>query len=317
MPTLHELLVTSNSPQAPVVGNLVKTLGVLSTAQAGYSSDYLRHEYSVATADPTAAVRAVGGSIIPTNGNEILASLTLPQIGAYASIDMSHAKKYGGIEQYLNQPNRRDAYTRACLQKTELAAIYGDNATFGVAGGFKGFHQIAKANSQVVQLSGTTGSRTSIFAVHYNPDEVQFIFPQMLNDAFIVNAELVGNGGLQGVTTNTSTDARKLTYEAYFWLNAAFQAGHNYSVAAITQCDSTHKPTAIQIDALIDAVKGLADGNTFIYVNRTGRQYIRSLKSTMYVDTSNTAYNTEVASWNGIPIILTETILSTETTALD
>ena len=317
MPTLHEILVQSASEQAAIVGNLVKNLGVLSTAQVGFSSDYLRHEYVVATADPTAAVRAVGGSIIPSSGNEITASIQLPQIGSYVSADVEKVLKFGSLQAYLNQPNRTEAYTRACLQKLETATIYGDNPTFGVSGAFKGFHQIAKANSAVsAQLGGASGSRTSIFAVHYSPDEVQFVIPAM-STGLMVNAELIGGGTLQGITTNTTTDARKLTYEAYFWLNAAFQAGHNYSVGAITQADSTHKPTSIQIDALIDSVKGLADGMTFIYVNRTGRQYLRNLKSTMYVDTSNTAYNTEVASWNGIPIILTESILSTETTALD
>jgi len=317
MPTLQELAITAGSPQQVVIGNLIKYLGVLETAQVGFSSDHLRHEYPVAADDPTAAVRAVNGSIVPSSGREILASLTLPQIGAYASVDMNIAKKWGGIAQYLNQPNRTNAYIRSVLQKFEQSAIYGDNATFGVADGFKGFHQIAKANSAVTQLSGTTGSRTTIFCVHYSPDEVQFVIPEMLNSGLLVNAELIANGALQGITTNTSTDARKLTYEAYYYLNGAFQAGHNYAVAAITQCDSTHKPTALQIDQMIDQVKGMADGMTFIYVNRTGRQYIRNLKSTMYVDTANTAYNTEVASWNGIPVILTETILSTETTDLD
>lgn len=317
MPTIQQLAVEARSPQVPIIENLVKALGVIETAQAGFSSDYLRHEYNVGAEDPNAAVRAVNGSIIATSGREILASITLPEISSLVEVDKSIVKKYGSIEKYLNEPNRQTAYIRKVLQVLDQAMIYGADATFGVSGAFQGFHQIAKANSKVIaQLEGATGSRTSIFAVHWSPGEVQAVIPQILN-GLVVQAELIGGGTLQAPTASESTKARSLIYGANYWLNCALQVAHNYGVAAITQIDSTHKPTAGQIDALIDGVRGMADGYTFLYMNRTARRYLRELKNTMFIDTNNENYNTQIATWNSIPVILDESISSAETIVLD
>jgi hypothetical protein len=315
---IRDLLVAIKSPQAPIITNVVKSLGVLETAEVGFSSDYLRHEYEILTEDGEAAVRAVNGSIVATLSNSIMASVQLPEIGRLIEIDKIIGRKYGSIENFLNDKGRTASYIRSIMQKLSLAMIYGDNATFGVAGAFKGFHQIAKANSKVVaQLGAGSGSRTSMFAVHWAENETQLVLPQE-QDTNIVQLELVGGGTLQTPTANTTTKARDLVYSANFWTNAALQAGSNFSVAAITQIGSSNKPTAIQIDALVDAVKGMADGKTFIYVNRESRRYLKALKdSKLNLLAGDRDYNTIVAEWDGIPVVLDDTILSTETTVLD
>ena len=319
MPTIRDLVVQLASPQAVLVSNLIKQLGVIETAQAGFASDFLRHEFEVAAEDPTAAVRAVNGSIVASTGREILASIQLPEIRLLKEVDRAIIQKYGSIEQYLSDPVRSEQYTRAILQLLDKAMIYGDNATFGVAGAFKGFHQIAKANSKVIsQLGGTTGSRTTIFAAHFAPGENQIVIPTMGQSGLIVNAELVGGGTLQAPTDNTTTGARKLNKGGYFWLNAAFQAGSNHAVAAITQIDSSHKPTVALMDELVDAVKGLADGMTFIYCNRRARRYLNALKDTkLSLAPADRNYTTQIAEWDSIPVILDESIVDTETTDLD
>ncbi len=315
---IRDLLLDIKSPQAPIVSNLVKSLGILETAQIGFSSDYLRHEYEIQTDDGEAAVRAVNGSIVATLTNSIMASVQLPAIERLVEIDKIIAKKWGSIEAFLDDKGRTASYIRSILQLLDRAMIYGDNPTFGVPGAFKGFHQIAKANDKVVaKLGGTSGSRTSIFAVHWNENETQIVIPKE-NNGNMVQVELIGGGTLQAPTANTTTSARNLVYGANFWMNAALQAGSNFSVAAITQIDSVKKPTAAQIDLLVDAVKGLADGNTFIYLNREGRRYLKALKDTkLTMSPSDTGYNTIVADWDGIPVVLDEMIVSTETTVLD
>ena len=319
MPTIRDLMVQVRSPQAVLVSNLVKQLGILETAQVGVASDFLRHEYEVAAEDPTAAVRAVNGSIVASSGREILASLQLPEIGLLKEVDRTIVQKYGSIEAYLSDPIRAEQYTRAIMQLLDKAMVYGDDGTFGVSGAFKGFHQIAKANSKVIsQLAGTTGSRTTIFAAHYAPGENQIVIPTVGQNGLLVGAELVGGGTLQAPTDNTTTGARKLNKGGYFWLNAAFQAGSNHAVAAITQIDSSHKPTVALMNELIDAVKGLADGMTFIYCNRRGRRYLADLKDTkLHLLGSDRNYTTQVAEWDSIPVILDESISDVETTVLD
>lgn len=315
---IRDFLVEMQSEQAPIVTDLVKSLGILETAQFGFSSDYLRHEFEVQTEDGDAAVRAINGSIVATMSNSILGSVQLPAIERLVEIDKVLAKKWGGIQGFLSDKNRTTTYMRSILQLLAKAMVYGDNATHGVAGAFKGLHQIAKANSNVVaQLNGANASRTSIFAVHWSEGETQVVMPKEANGD-IVQIELVGGGTLQAPTADTTTKARSLVYGANFWANAALCAPAKASVAAITQIDSGHKPTAGQIDLLIDAVKGLADGKTFLYMNREGRRYIKELKNTkLSMAPGDTGYNTVVSDWDGIPVVLEESILSTETTALD
>jgi len=315
---IRDFLISLQSEQAPIVTDLVKSLGILETAQFGFSSDYLRHEFEVQTDDGDAAVRAINGSIVATMSNSILGSVQLPAIERLVEIDKVLAKKWGGIQGFLNDKNRTTAYMRSIMQLLAKAMIYGDDPTFGVPGAFKGLHQIAKANSNVVaQLSGASGKRTSIFAVHWSEGETEVVMPQEANGD-IVQIELVGGGTLQAPTADTTTKARSLVYGANFWTNAALCAPSKASVAAITQIDSSHKPIAAQIDLLIDAVKGLADGKTFLYMNREGRRYIKELKnSKLSMAPGDTGYNTVVSDWDGIPVVLEESILSTETTALD
>ena len=40
---IRDLLLDIKSPQAPVISEVVKALGILDTAQVGFSSDFLRH----------------------------------------------------------------------------------------------------------------------------------------------------------------------------------------------------------------------------------------------------------------------------------
>ena len=165
----------------------------------------------------------------------------------------------------------------------------------------------------LLQLQGTSGSRTSIFAVHWSEGETEVVMPQE-QTGDIVQIELVGGGTLQAPTAKTPPNARQLVYGANFWANAALCAPSKASVAAITQIDSS-KPTAAQIDLLIDAVKGLADGKTFLYMNREGRRYIKEIKyGKLSMAPGDTGFNTVVSDWDGIPVVLEESILSTETT---
>lgn len=315
MPTLQELAVAMGSPQAPIVTDLVKNMGVLETAETGYSSKSLLHEYPVAVSDPEASVRGVNAGIVATSPINKLVTLQLPEIGALMEADRTVAASLGGWQAFVDRYTWR--YMEACLTKLERCAIYGNIPGFGIKDGFLGFHQIAKANGTIVKQCGApSGSRTSIFAVHYKREEVQFVFPE--NDrAFIVNFDNLGGGSLLGPTSDTATGARNVIYQGYFSLNCAFQAGNANAVSAITQIGTSNKPTASDIDLLLDAVKALADGMTYIYVNRAGRRFLSSLKSQMFIDTNNVNFNTIIATWNNIPVVLAESIDDNETAVLD
>ncbi len=315
---IRDLLLDIKSPQAPVISEVVKALGVLETAQFGFSSDFLRHEYEVLKEDGEAAIRSVNGSIVSTMENTIMASVQLPSIQRLVTIDQIIKMKYGSLEAFLDSKSRTATYIRSIMQKLAQAVIYGDAPTFGVPGAFKGLRQIAKANGQLIgSLNGSSGSCTSIIAVHWAENETQIVIPEQENGN-LVQMELVGGGTLQAPTADTTTGAKNLNYSVSFWTNAALQCGSKYSVAAIKRITSATPPTAELIDELIDAVKGMADGRTFLYMNRLGRRLVKQIKNTkLEITPSDTDYNTVVSSWDNIPIVLDEMIVSTETTDLD
>ena len=314
---IRDLLLDIKSPQAPVISEVVKALGILDTAQVGFSSDFLRHEYEVLKEDGEAAIRSVNGSIISTMENTIMASIQLPTIQRLVTIDQIIKMKYGSIEAFLDSKSRTSTYIRSIMQKLAQAVIYGDDPTVGVPGAFKGLRQIAKANGQLIgSLSGTDGSSTSILAVHWAEGETQIVIPEQQNGN-LVQMELVGGGTLQAPTADTTTGAKNLNYSVSFWTNAALQCGSKYSVAAINKIDATHKPTASMIDELIDAVKGMADGNTFLYMNRMARRYLKELKYNKLEIAPSDSINTMVATWDNIPVILDEMIVNNEPASLN
>lgn len=313
---LRQLLIDIKSPQAPITSEVVKALGILDTAQVGFSSDFLRHEYEVLKEDGEAAIRSVNGSIISTMENTIMASIQLPTIQRLVTIDQIIKMKYGSIEAFLDSKSRTSTYIRSIMHKLAQAVIYGDDPTVGVPGAFKGLRQIAKANGQLINAGGTAGSSTSILAVHWAEGETQIVIPEQQNRN-LVQMELVGGGTLQAPTADPATGAKNLNYSVSFWTNAALQCGSKYSVAAINKIDSSHKPTASMIDELIDAVKGMADGNTFLYMNRTARRYLKELKYNKLEIAPSDSINTMVATWDNIPVILDEMIVNNEPASLN
>ena len=84
-----------------------------------------------------------------------------------------------------------------------------------------------------------------------------------------------------------------------------------------SQIDTSHLPTADDMNALIDAVEA-DSGNTVIYCNATVRRAIAKIKDgklNMYAE--STDYNNNVATWRGVPIYREDALVATETTALD
>ena len=120
---IRDLLIDIKSPQAPVISEVVKALGVLETAQVGFSSDFLRHEYEVLKEDGEAAIRSVNGSIVSTMENSIMASVQLPSIQRLVTIDQIIKMKYGSLEAFLDSKSRTATYIRSIMQKLSLIHI--------------------------------------------------------------------------------------------------------------------------------------------------------------------------------------------------
>jgi hypothetical protein len=320
--TLRKVLVEMQGIVQPVVmDNLTKHSGILQTAAAQKANFDVWHKYKELSALPTfSVVQSTGGTTAQTVNREIK-KIDLQLFEAHQSEPAKEAEVYPGGVQKLFQDDS-PAWQEAWGQNTARQIIYGTNSTFGNKQGFEGLHQIAKAKSNIVaQLTGTTGSRTSIFAVKWNPNHCAILYNEALaqkNEMFL-EIKVLNNGEAVLVVTNTTTGAKQYEYQAIYrgWLG--FYSATNYDIAAITQVqdDTGKRPTVAQIDELVDAVKG-SSTDTFIYCSRLGKRVIGQLKDTkLSASFADKNYDTRVSYWQDIPVVVDDNILDTETTALD
>lgn len=314
--TLRDYLVERTINGTPIYDELEKSHGILLSMPIIAANRGKQHIVKKATAVPSAAIRTIGGSVMPTTTNNQLLTQDLHEFTTLQREDWNIVKSLSGAQIQAYFSETYPEYLEGMMQKITKQIIYGTNSTFGDDTGFKGLHEYAKAASKVVQKDGTSGSRTSIFAVRWNPKFT----------AGLVNANFM-SGGQEfmmsetprrvDVITNVTTGATLPTYSSLHSAEMGLLCNSNVSVAAITQIDSSNLPTVANLQTILRYVHS-SRGNTFIYCNEQGYDYIGLLKDSNLQAFSETKdYNTLVDTFNNCPIIVDENILSTETTVLD
>ena len=314
--TLREVVNAFQAQDPAIIDSLIKASGVLQTALFQPASHNVYHMSKKVNALPSGTFIAPGGSVTDSTVDTDIIQTNLQ----LARIIQSEPKEL--VDSY---PNGKKAYFQAISQAVyeglgqtiAKQLIYG-TTSLGDVSGFKGFHQIAKTNSKVIQASGASGSSTSIIAVRWKRDLCSILFnPGLLTQGKFVEISVLHGGKPTTEVTNTTTGAKKLVYQVAYDSYLSLLAPDSKNVAAYTQLDSTHKPTAANTDKLVDYVNG-SSADTFLYVSRTGRRYLWELKnSKMQTFTTDNNYNDTIELWNGIPVILDESILDTETDVID
>lgn len=320
-PNLQNLAVEWGLPgQESVLIDLVKSSGILQTALVRPASHGNKHKYKLWNTLPSAAFRALGGGIVPSEISKDRASIDLWDLSALAEEDAAEIMAHPGGKAGWFAANM-PAFIESMGQVAAKQLIYGTDPTFGNTNGFLGLHQYAKANGTVVaKKSGTTASRTSIFAVRWDETNGASVRINPAGPNQLITVEDITPTSPALVTTDTSTNAQLPVFA--WWLHAymTLVVPSAKSVAAITQVqptDSTKYPTSNDMNALIDAVEA-SSGQTYIYCNRAGHRAIQNLKDgkiNLFSETVN--YNTYVSMWRGVPIIIDDNIGSVETTVLD
>lgn len=303
------------------IDNLTKSAGILRTASVGYANNGLFHKYNFATALPTASIRSINGSVTPTTTTFDLKQLDLKELITLETVDATLAKgDPSGPDGYMNKV--APGHMESLAQAAEKSIVYGLNGTYGAVDGFKGFHDLAKeaetARSLSVIDAGGTSNTTSIFAVHWKPEVCQLVIPSgIAAGGDLVVSTVMNNGQVTLMVTNTGTGAQMPVYQVMYQMMLALQAGSYYSVHRIIGVDSgSNAPTAAEIDTLVDLVKG-DSANTILYTSRLGKRAMQTLKATKFFTQAvqDQNMNTMLDFWNGIPVIVSDNILETETKA--
>ncbi len=88
------------------------------------------------------------------------------------------------------------------------------------------------------------------------------------------------------------------------------------NVASITGVNAASKPTVADVDNMLAQVN--ADNNTVIYVNLIGQNILNQIgkDANISMTPNDFGYSNQISSWNGVPIVVTDSILNTEVKAL-
>lgn len=295
-----------------IIVDLVKSNAILQTGLAAPASHGNKHKYKKWNSLPAGTFRALGGSIVPINISKDMEQIDIWECSALMEIDEKELRDFpGGINAAIA------AYLPGVIegmgQTLETQIVYG-TTTFGSQDGFLGLHQYTKAYGNVVaQLAGASASRTSIFAVRWDAQSGASlrVSPNPQGDLITIEDK-----GSYMAVSDTTTGAKQPVHGWVVTANFSLVIPAKKAAAVITQIDATHYPTALNLESLINAVRG--PGQIRIYANLSGLAAIDSLKyAKAYIDVSNTGFNSIVSTWNNIPVVLDENIVSTETTALD
>ncbi len=321
--TLRDLVVAYAGKGAvieTIMSHLTKKSGILKTGLAVPANYNIYHKYRQISALPSFTVGGLNQNLTDTTVSKDLFTEHLCSIDAIQTEYKKQLDNYpGGPKQFFT--DQYLAYLEGWGQAASKQLIYGDNSTFGNTAGTLGLHQIAAANGNLIQETGTSGSTTTIFAVKWDPRSCGILFDPVIASSgnFIKITPLHGGNAYPEVINDGGSDqSKKLVYGTSYESSLGLFSASVYDIAAYTriQNDINDVPTVEYMDQLIDMVHG-DEGSTFLYMNRSAKRMIGTLKSTkLTLGAFDKDYSTRIDYWDGIPIVVDENILSTETEAL-
>jgi hypothetical protein len=83
------------------------------------------------------------------------------------------------------------------------------------------------------------------------------------------------------------------------------------NIASLRGINSDNLPTVAQVNDMLNTVK--ADQNTVIYCNRYGASVLGILgkDGNLSMGPNEFGYSNQITMWNGVPIVITDTITNT------
>lgn len=302
MSTLAELIKINDMNLADInVSDLLQDAPLMAALHAVGASNGTQHKYLKQTTACGAGFRVVGNGLTNAGSEDTLVTDTLQYLDASFNRDIALARGYnGGVDAYIAREAIRAM--KSAMSAAEAQLIYG---TANDAVGFAAMAQTLanKDDAMVVDAGGTTDSTgSSVWLIRSGEDDVASVIGNdgmvSMSDWFYISAA--------GSVTGTYTAIR----QDISWY-MSLQLGGAFSLARI--CNLTaDSGKGLTDDLISDAISKFpaSRGANMMIMNR------RSLKQ---LQVSRTATNATGAPAPfpmesfGIPIIVTDAILSTET----
>ncbi len=315
--TLRALAVEEGLMSVASIKSLAKKSGFLQSAEAIEASHDRKHKHKRFDALPSPSWVDPGGSQGDTtvNSNNYETPIKILRANQSEAYDIL-INWPGGAEAYFE--SQRPAYQESFGQTISVGVFYGNDETHGDVAGPIGLHQISNANGTKIVNSqaGDSGSTTSIFCVKFasGVNGCGLLFDKKVSaSGELMNTMVLNDGRPVFETTNTTNTQKKLVYQVAHTAKTAFLSTSTKDVAVYhkIQDAASERPTAAKMDELIDTVE--SDEQTILYMNRATRRMLQLLNdSKLQTTTISTDYYRFLSSWNGVPIMVDDNILSVE-----
>lgn len=319
--TLRALAVKQGWANAPSIDSLTVKSGLLTAGGAIAASHLYKHKHKRLDALPALTWRDAGGSQGNVTTNSNLFETQLKIVGGLQSEPADITTDWpGGADAYFAE--QKPSWQEAFGQAASVGLIYGTDSTHGDAKAPVGIHQYAVAADNTIQNSqaGDTGSTTSIIAIKFRPgiDGCGILYdPQVTAAGNLMTSEVLNGGNKVAMTISTTGPTAQLVYQVEHTGKLAFLTTSTKDIAIYNRIQdaSSERPTAAKMDELIDAVE--FDERTVLFMNSTTRRMLNLLNDSKLNTTPiTTDYYSFQTSWNGVPIMIDNNILSTEANTL-
>lgn len=222
-------------------------------------------------------------------------------LGCVIEVPKDTASQLGGKEKYF--ADREPKFLKKAGVDTEVSLFYNY------------WLQEAIAANEVIKTGATNGKGYTILAVRFDEDcNVGIYDPEQFSSGYFMQRELLNGGNLYTLPDGPYKGVNGYGVELRGRFGWQLLQAKKY-VAAIVNVQKGKAPTRDQLDDLLAMVHA-GNGNTFLFMHEKAKiysvnQYKENVSQITIVD-SETKVNTNVASWNGVPIVTSYNLVDGE-----
>jgi hypothetical protein len=299
--TLNGLIQMNDLNLADIdVSDLLEDAPLLQVINAESASNGTQHKYLKQTLAPGVAFRDPNTGIANAASQDTLVTVALKLMDASFERDKGLISEFkDGGDAFMAREAMRSIKTAFSAAEKQLINGTGEdaNGNDGLADTLS-----ALANGMVIGAGGVAvGAQTSVYAIRSGRDDVSAI---MGNEGQIQMGEMYDTKITTNTTGNVGFGAKRIDILA--WM--ALQMGSVYSAGRLANVDATATLTDDLLSDLI-ALFPAGKGPTHLVMNRTSLKQLQQSRTATNATGAPAPFPSEAF---GIPIIVTDSIVSTE-----
>lgn len=301
----RELAIAEATKQPEIIDWLLEETPVLEWMPFFPTNNGLNHVYEVLEAVTGAGVVDADSPLPYVNARTGLEQTALGILGGEMEVGQDKAQAMGGADSVFMQ--RLPKIMKKSGNDAEKSVIY--NNFRGMAVKTREADELKDAAQHAISAGGSDNNNYSIVAVKYEQGEVSGLYdPAGFGRGVMFDLEAINGGNLYHLRSLPGVLGYGMRLKSYFGVLTA----NPQNTASIVNVDLDLDdgefkalPTAMQMDDMIDAVRGSMGGNTFLYCHP---RVISALANTyklerLQMTTGDRNFDTQITAWNGIPLI--------------